>query len=96
MSSPNVFVESVKLAEDRSGDVILRLYEACGSRAIDVNIAFGFDAAVVWTTDLLERPDGPDVDCGLTVDGFSIGEGSSVTLSMRPFEIITLRSQNQT
>src|SRR5690606_10914491 len=33
VSSAAVVVEAVKLAEDRSGDVIVRLYEAHGGRA---------------------------------------------------------------
>ncbi|WP_065964953.1 glycoside hydrolase family 38 C-terminal domain-containing protein, partial [Curtobacterium sp. UCD-KPL2560] len=56
VSSPQVFVEAVKLAEDRSGDVVVRLYEATGGRAADVGVDLGFDVAAVERVDLLERP----------------------------------------
>lgn len=50
-----VVVEAVKLAEDRSGDVVVRLYESRGGRATAVLTAdFPFSAAV--ESDLLERP----------------------------------------
>ncbi|MFJ3378954.1 alpha-mannosidase [Curtobacterium sp. NPDC090217] len=82
VSSPQVFVEAVKLAEDRSGDVIVRLYEGLGGRATDVGVDFGFDVASVAQVDLLERPLGTSWDAG-----------SPVALTLRPFEIVTLRVQ---
>ncbi|GAB3556164.1 alpha-mannosidase [Spelaeicoccus albus] len=96
VSSHCVFVEAVKLAEDRSGDVIVRLYEARGSRTTDVVVTFGFDAAAVWTTDLLERPTTGDTGGDPTVDEPTVEKSRSVTLSMRPFGITTLRVQRQT
>ncbi len=81
VSSPQVFVEAVKLAEDRSGDVVVRLYEASGGRASDVGVSFGFDVASVTAVDLLERP----------VESSSWGAGEPVVLTLRPFEIVTLR-----
>jgi alpha-mannosidase len=84
VGSSQVFVEAVKLAEDRSGDVIVRLYEALGARAADVDVAFGFDAGAVVRTDLLERP----LDDGRAQ---SWAEGEAVRLTLRPFEIVTLR-----
>ncbi|MGN6407330.1 MAG: glycoside hydrolase family 38 C-terminal domain-containing protein, partial [Curtobacterium sp.] len=80
VSSPQVFVEAIKLAEDRSGDVVVRLYEASGGRAADVGVDFGFDVAGVAAVDLLERPLG---------DSWESGE--PVVLTLRPFEIVTLR-----
>jgi alpha-mannosidase len=78
-----VLVEAVKLAEDRSGDVIVRLYEALGTRTT-ASVRFGFGVASVLQTDLLERelpePDGVDSD-----------DGSAVRLSVRPFQVVTLR-----
>ncbi|MEV6949310.1 glycoside hydrolase family 38 C-terminal domain-containing protein [Streptomyces sp. NPDC051172] len=52
---PAVTVESVKLAEDRSGDVVVRLYESRGGRA-RATLAPGFPAGRAEVTDLLERP----------------------------------------
>jgi alpha-mannosidase len=80
VSSPQVFVEAVKLAEDRSGDVVVRLYEGLGGRASDVGVSFGFDVESVSQVDLLERP---------LERSWSAGE--PVVLTLRPFEIVTLR-----
>jgi alpha-mannosidase len=55
--SPAVVVETVKLAEDGSGDVVVRLYEAYGSRA-RTTLAVGFPYERVERTDLLERTTG--------------------------------------
>ncbi|MFF4801372.1 alpha-mannosidase [Streptomyces sp. NPDC001351] len=52
---PAVAVESVKLAEDRSGDVVVRLYESRGGRA-RVTLSPGFPVGRAEVTDLLERP----------------------------------------
>ncbi|WP_244256179.1 glycoside hydrolase family 38 C-terminal domain-containing protein [Rathayibacter sp. VKM Ac-2760] len=75
--SRSVLVEAVKLAEDGSGDVIVRVYESRGGRAVADLIA-GFPAAGATRTDLLERalPDQP---------------GDAMHLEMRPFEIATVR-----
>ncbi|MCW3158052.1 alpha-mannosidase [Micropruina sonneratiae] len=76
-----VLVEAVKLAEDGSGDVVVRLYESLGARAHGrLHAGFGFDS--VERTDLLERvlPDAPVEH-----------DDDPVTLALRPFEIVTLR-----
>ena len=74
-----VVVESVKLADDRSGDVVVRLYESRGGRA-RARLATSFPVAAVTRTDLLERP----------VE--QAGGGTDVVdLRLRPFEIATLR-----
>ncbi|WP_066518006.1 alpha-mannosidase [Curtobacterium ammoniigenes] len=86
VSSPHVFVEAVKLAEDRSGDVVVRCYEALGGRATDVRVAFGFDVSSVVRTDLLERP----LEDGVP-GASSWRSGEEVRLTLRPFEIVTLR-----
>lgn len=75
-----VVVEAVKLAEDRSGDVVVRLYEAHGGRA-SARLVAGFEATEVVETDLLERP--LDAPRALTDRDGSI--------SLRPFQIATLR-----
>jgi alpha-mannosidase len=76
---PAVRVESVKLAEDRSGDVVVRLYEAEGGRA-DAGVWPGFECAAARIVDLLERP----------LEEVELHSGR-VQLSLRPFEIVTLR-----
>jgi alpha-mannosidase len=81
-TSPAIVVETVKLAEDGSGDVIARLYEAHGSRATGT-IGVGFDHAGVVETDLLEREQ-PAV-------AVVKAAGPAVDLSLRPFQLVTLR-----
>ncbi|MFF4422306.1 alpha-mannosidase [Streptomyces sp. NPDC001549] len=78
-----VVVEAVKLAEDRSGDVIVRLYESRGGRARATLTAY-FPVAAAVESDLLERPlAGPAV-------GVVTPEGR-VPLTLRPFQIVTVR-----
>ncbi|MFD3541114.1 alpha-mannosidase [Streptomyces sp. NPDC058662] len=78
-----VVVEAVKLAEDGSGDVVVRLYESRGGRAAAVLTAdFPLTAAV--ESDLLERP----------LVGGAVGRPSPdgrVALTLRPFQIVTVR-----
>jgi alpha-mannosidase len=78
--APGVLVEAVKLAEDGSGDVVVRLYESLGARSSGA-VRPGFDYREVERTDLLERHTG---DVTTTPDG-------AVILAVRPFEIVTLR-----
>ncbi|MFJ4208398.1 alpha-mannosidase [Paenarthrobacter sp. NPDC089675] len=81
VSNPAVVVEAVKLAEDGSGDVIVRLYESLGQRS-KATVLANFASSGVVATDLLERPlEAPGVDC-------SSGAGE---LLLRPFQLVTLR-----
>ncbi|MEV1047606.1 glycoside hydrolase family 38 C-terminal domain-containing protein [Streptomyces sp. NPDC049916] len=77
-----VVVEAVKLADDASGDLVVRLYEALGARAT-TQLRPGFAVAAATVTDLLERPlpDAPDLP--VTAEG--------VPLALRPFQILTVR-----
>jgi alpha-mannosidase len=81
-----VLVEAVKLAEDRSGDIVVRLYEALGSRT-SVTVRLGFEAESVVQTDLLER----ELDDAAT-DAGSYDAGTGI-LSVRPFQVVTLRAR---
>ncbi|MGW3322826.1 alpha-mannosidase [Streptomyces virginiae] len=78
-----VVVEAVKLAEDRSGDVIVRLYESRGGRA-RATLTAGFPLAAAVESDLLERP------LTGTAVGVPTPEGR-VPLTLRPFQIVTVR-----
>jgi alpha-mannosidase len=93
---PAVIVEAVKLAEDRSGDLVVRLYEAHGGRArARVGVDAGRAVVAATETDLLERPaaDGtPDRPAALARAAALVAwdaVGFSVTL--RPFQIVTVR-----
>ncbi|MEM8850140.1 MAG: glycoside hydrolase family 38 C-terminal domain-containing protein [Pseudomonadota bacterium] len=78
-SKPSVIVETIKPAEDGDG-VILRLYEAHRSRG-PVTLTFGTRPASVQYSHLLEFEDGERLDV----------DGASVTLTVTPFKIVTLR-----
>ena len=78
-----VVVEAVKLADDQSGDVVVRLYESRGGRA-SARLIAGFPVVTATPTDLLERP---LADAG----PLPVAEGGMVELSFRPFEIRTFR-----
>ncbi|MFJ9852746.1 alpha-mannosidase [Streptomyces sp. NPDC101150] len=81
---PAITVESVKLAEDRSGDVVVRLYESRGGRARGT-LAPGFPVERATVTDLLERP----------LREEEAGPTSDITVELRPFQILTLRLRPQ-
>ncbi|WP_127355779.1 alpha-mannosidase [Actinacidiphila soli] len=74
-----VVITAVKLADDASGDVVVRLHEAHGGR-VRAELTAGFAVAGATVSDLLERPVSP----------VSVADGR-VELTLRPFEIVTLR-----
>ncbi|MGW7266008.1 alpha-mannosidase [Streptomyces sp. NPDC054842] len=77
-----VVVTAVKLADDGSGDVVVRFHESRGGRS-RVTLTAGFPFEDVTVTDLLERPladaVGPERD------------GARLRMPLRPFELVTLR-----
>ena len=82
VSDAGAVIEAVKLAEDGSGDVVVRLYEAWGTRRT-VTVSATFDTGPPWPTDLLERAlPGPAT--------WSFSSGAA-TIVLRPFQIATLR-----
>lgn len=76
-----IVIEAVKLAEDGSGDVIVRLYESLGERTTGL-VKANFEVAGVHPVDLLERP--------VAVPGVSAGRDFA-ELVLRPFQLVTLR-----
>ena len=74
-----VEVDAVKAADDGSDDLVVRLHEAAGDRAL---ATVGADGRITgaWRCDLLE-------DVGRAAD---VSDGI-VTLALRPFELVTLR-----
>jgi alpha-mannosidase len=77
------YVEAVKLAEDGSGDVVVRLYEPYGARG-RVRVTPGFDTSGATVVDLLERPLDRE-------GGGDCWDGTA--LDLRPFQIVSLRFQ---
>ncbi|GGI98760.1 alpha-mannosidase [Streptomyces brasiliensis] len=77
-----VVVTAVKLADDGSGDVVVRFHEAHGGRA-HATLTAGFEVADVTVTDLLERP--------LEETAAPERDGGRIAVRLRPFELVTLR-----
>ncbi|MGI8458500.1 MAG: alpha-mannosidase [Propionibacteriaceae bacterium] len=80
VSNSAVVVEAVKLAQDGSGDLVVRLYESHGGHA-RTTVTAAADVSSVHATDLLERP---------VADGFA-ADGPAIDLDLRPFQLMTLR-----
>jgi len=79
-------LETVKLADDRSGDIVVRLYEPLGARA-GARVRFSSEVESAWPTDLLEERVGDDL--AAEPDGaFATG--------LRSFQIVTLRARRAT
>ncbi|MEG3627968.1 alpha-mannosidase [Streptomyces poriticola] len=78
-----VVITAVKLADDGSGDVVVRFHEAHGGR-VRAALTASFPVAEVTATDLLERPL-PEGEAPPRADG------NRVAVTLRPFQLMTLR-----
>jgi alpha-mannosidase len=79
LNTPDVIIETLKLAEDGSADIIVRLYESKRSH-VRCLLTTALNFAKVVQTDMLER-----FQTELVV------ENGKISLDFRPFEIKTLR-----
>lgn len=79
-----VVVEAVKLADDGSGDVIVRCYESFGGRAV-AKVSAGFAVRAIVAVDAHESADTEAALPQVRTDG-----GVAV-VALRPFQIATLR-----
>ncbi|MDP4505602.1 alpha-mannosidase [Nonomuraea turcica] len=75
-------IEAVKLADDQSGDVVVRVYEALGGRAT-TRLRASFPVTGVTITDLLERP--------LPGNAVTVEADGGIPISLRPFQVLTVR-----
>ncbi len=80
VNRPGVVIEAVKKAEKEDA-VILRLYEAWGTRG-PVKLKTSLPVEKVFTADLMER----------TLEPVQI-ENGEIDLKVGPFEIVTLKLQ---
>jgi alpha-mannosidase len=80
--SAQVIVESVKMAEDGSEDLIIRAYESTGGKA-NCRLEFPVAAKSISMVNFLEQP----------IDSSSITNVSGIDLELRAFQILTLRVQ---
>ncbi len=83
VDADNVIIDTVKPAEDASGDLIVRLYESMRS-ATTCTLTGSLPFRLVVETDMLENTVG-------TLDCIPADHGSSVNLDFRAFEVKTLR-----
>jgi alpha-mannosidase len=81
-TNEQIVIETIKAAEDRSGDIIVRLYEAAGSHARGRVILDGL--SVVSAVDGLERLVG--------ATWMKTETSHRVLLTLRPFQLVTLRA----
>jgi alpha-mannosidase len=81
-NNPAVVVETVKLAQDHSGDVIVRLYEAHGTRT-SATLTASFAHSGVVETDLLERRRDTRAVDGTTE--------AATRVTLGAFQLVTLR-----
>ena len=79
VDAPNVIIDTVKAAEDGSGDTIIRLYESKHA-ACDACLTLNLPAKAVYACDMLENPS----------EQLPLQDGR-VKLRFRGFEIKTLR-----
>ena len=94
--SQSAIIEAVKLADDRSGDVIVRLYEPLGARA-QVTLSASFPVAAVAENNLLEQPyDAGSLTLGASTPDSTESNNPAISLTLRPFQILTLRLQKAT
>lgn len=79
VDEPNVLIDTVKPAEDESGDVVLRLYE---SKKADTDCTLGINipCGKVWACDMLENK----------LEALEVEEGC-VKLHFHTFEVRTIR-----
>ncbi|GAA1391671.1 alpha-mannosidase [Luteococcus peritonei] len=75
VDNPAVVIEAVKLAEDGSGDVVVRLYESLGAPAAAA-VSAEFETSGATRVDLLERKLG----------GVDLGR-----VELHPFEVVSIR-----
>lgn len=86
-----VTLDWVKLADDGSGDVVLRLYEAAGGRChCLLRLDSALDGCTVRETDLTER-ETPEPDLPRALAHAATVTRDGVTLSFGPFQLATLR-----
>jgi alpha-mannosidase len=78
-AADGIEVDAVKLADDGSGDLVVRLHEACGDRT-SFTLRAHRPVAAASRTNLLEEP----------TAGEEVGDGV-LALTLRPFELVTLR-----
>jgi alpha-mannosidase len=84
VSGPGVVCDAVKLADDGTGDLVVRFHESVGARTVAV-LRASVPVSEHATCDLLERPADDDAWTA------AVGDRHSVEAALRPHELRTLR-----
>ena len=79
VSKKNVIIDTVKTAEDHSGDIIIRLYE-CMNTLTHTTLDLGFDGKEAYITNMLEE----------NQQAVEV-KNNQIRLTVKPFEVVTLR-----
>lgn len=79
VSEKNIIIETVKFAEDGSGDMIIRMYEASNTSTSCI-LKFDFEAKEIYITNMLEENKTKVV-----------ANENEVSLKFKPFEVVTIR-----
>ena len=79
VSESNVIIDTVKLAEDGSGDIIIRMYESKNTYT-PCKLKLEFDVKAAYITDMLE---GNKAEVNLN--------GNEISLDFKAFEVVTIR-----
>lgn len=79
VSEKNIIIDTLKQAEDGSGDIIIRMYEASNTYT-NCKLAIGFDVKNAYITNMLEENQ-KEVDV----------KDNEISLEFKGFEIVTVR-----
>jgi len=79
IDASNIIIDTVKPAEDGTGDVIIRLYE-CMRAAVRCTLTTSLPVGTVTQTNMLE-----------VAEKMLETDGGAINLEFRPFEVKTLR-----
>lgn len=79
VSEKNIIIDTVKFAEDGSGDMIIRMYES-GNTSTSCVLKLGFEIKAAYITNMLEEN---KVEANLN--------NNEILLVFKPFEVVTIR-----
>jgi len=82
VSDKNIIIDTVKTAEDNSGDLIIRLYESMNTLT-QTTLNLGFDVKAAYITNMLEENQG----------SIEVND-NQINLTIKPFEVVTIRVKN--
>ncbi len=79
VSEKNIIIDTVKFAEDNSGDIIIRMYESKNTYT-SCKLKFGFNLKAAYITDMLEKE----------MKSLEVHD-NEIELVFKPFKVVTVR-----